>query len=148
MNAPRQQTVLIIFGTRPEAIKLFPVIRALAQTPGIRVRTCVTALKPSFGLINTVGIKVLCQNLDTLGIIARNIGDAAACAAALSGRAELADPVSKHMGPAFPLIGAGEPVSAANAALRESDALMVIDDGKPVGVITRHDVLNFLSHGK
>ena len=37
------KTVLVIFGTRPEAIKLFPVIAALAATPGIRVRTCVTA---------------------------------------------------------------------------------------------------------
>ena len=35
--------ILVIFGTRPEAIKLFPVIRALADTPGIAVRTCVTA---------------------------------------------------------------------------------------------------------
>ena len=36
-------TVLVIFGTRPEAIKLFPVIRALAAVPGLTVRTCVTA---------------------------------------------------------------------------------------------------------
>ena len=36
-------TILVVFGTRPEAIKLFPVIRALAATPGLRVRTCVTA---------------------------------------------------------------------------------------------------------
>jgi UDP-N-acetylglucosamine 2-epimerase (non-hydrolysing) len=35
--------VLVIFGTRPEAIKLFPVVRALADTPGLTVRTCVTA---------------------------------------------------------------------------------------------------------
>ncbi len=35
--------ILVIFGTRPEAIKLFPVIRALAATPGPVVRTCVTA---------------------------------------------------------------------------------------------------------
>jgi UDP-N-acetylglucosamine 2-epimerase (non-hydrolysing) len=35
--------VLVIFGTRPEAIKLFPVIRALAVVPGLTVRTCVTA---------------------------------------------------------------------------------------------------------
>ena len=37
------RTVLVVFGTRPEAIKLFPVIRALAATEGLRVRTCVTA---------------------------------------------------------------------------------------------------------
>ena len=36
-------TVLVIFGTRPEAIKLFPVVRALDATGGLHVRTCVTA---------------------------------------------------------------------------------------------------------
>lgn len=35
--------VLIIFGTRPEAIKLFPVVAALNRVPGLSVRTCVTA---------------------------------------------------------------------------------------------------------
>ena len=35
--------ILVVFGTRPEAIKLFPVINALAAAPGIAVRTCVTA---------------------------------------------------------------------------------------------------------
>jgi len=35
--------VLIVFGTRPEAIKLFPVVTALRATPGLVVRTCVTA---------------------------------------------------------------------------------------------------------
>lgn len=65
------------------------------QTSGSVIRPAsfcgVTAFKPTFGLINTVGIKVLCHSLDTLGVIARNIGDAAACAAALAGRAELAE---------------------------------------------------------
>lgn len=36
-------TILVIFGTRPEAIKLFPVIHALRETGRVRVRTCVTA---------------------------------------------------------------------------------------------------------
>jgi UDP-N-acetylglucosamine 2-epimerase (non-hydrolysing) len=36
-------TILVVFGTRPEAIKLFPVVRALAARPGLVVRTCVTA---------------------------------------------------------------------------------------------------------
>ncbi|AUW58717.1 UDP-N-acetylglucosamine 2-epimerase (non-hydrolyzing) [Sphingobium sp. SCG-1] len=35
--------ILCVFGTRPEAIKLFPVIHALRDTPGIAVRVCVTA---------------------------------------------------------------------------------------------------------
>lgn len=35
--------ILVIFGTRPEAIKLFPVVTALHGVPGLDVRTCVTA---------------------------------------------------------------------------------------------------------
>ena len=35
--------VLSIFGTRPEAVKMAPVVRLLAQTPGIEARVCVTA---------------------------------------------------------------------------------------------------------
>ncbi len=44
-SASRQSShrVLIVFGTRPEAIKLFPVVHALAAVPGLVVRTCVTA---------------------------------------------------------------------------------------------------------
>ncbi|GEO87110.1 MULTISPECIES: amidase [Alphaproteobacteria] len=75
------------------------------QTSGSVIRPAsfcgVTAFKPSFGLINTVGIKVLCHGLDTLGIITRNIADAAHCAAALSGRSDLETPTP----PARPRIG-------------------------------------------
>ncbi|HKO21483.1 MAG TPA: UDP-N-acetylglucosamine 2-epimerase (non-hydrolyzing) [Candidatus Eisenbacteria bacterium] len=39
----RQKTVLSVFGTRPEAIKMAPVIRRLKQEPGIRSLVCVTA---------------------------------------------------------------------------------------------------------
>ena len=43
MNANSRPKVLIVFGTRPEAIKLFPVIRALEETGSIEAVTCVTA---------------------------------------------------------------------------------------------------------
>ena len=35
--------ILSVFGTRPEAIKIAPVVRALAQTPYVESRVCVTA---------------------------------------------------------------------------------------------------------
>ena len=35
--------VLSVFGTRPEAVKMAPVVRRLTQTPGIASRVCVTA---------------------------------------------------------------------------------------------------------
>lgn len=34
--------VLSVFGTRPEAIKMAPVVKALARAPGIEARVCVT----------------------------------------------------------------------------------------------------------
>src|SRR5688500_14103489 len=37
------QKILFVFGTRPEAIKLFPVIKALESRTGLAVSTCVTA---------------------------------------------------------------------------------------------------------
>ena len=35
--------ILSVFGTRPEAVKMAPVIQRLAQTPGMESRVCVTA---------------------------------------------------------------------------------------------------------
>ena len=35
--------VLCVFGTRPEAIKMIPVVKQLAETDGIEARVCVTA---------------------------------------------------------------------------------------------------------
>jgi cystathionine beta-synthase len=66
--------------------------------------------------------------------------------ALFNGRAELADPLSQHMGPPLPMVGAGEPVHAAMVALEKADAAVVIADGRPMGVVTRQDVLAFLSH--
>ena len=79
------------------------------------------------------------------GEIAGAVTERDLLSAVFEGRANLADPVSEHMGEAFPLIGSGEPVAAAMEALSTSDALMVVEDGKPIGVITRHDLLAFAS---
>ncbi|UDF19626.1 cystathionine beta-synthase [Rhodococcus qingshengii] len=79
------------------------------------------------------------------GEVAGSVSERDLLSAVFEGRAQLADSVEKHMSKPFPLIGSGEPVSAATKALGDTDALMVVDDGKPVGVITRHDLLGFLS---
>jgi cystathionine beta-synthase len=81
------------------------------------------------------------------GEVAGSVSERELLSAVFEGRAKLADAVSQHMSPALPLIGAGELVDAAAKALREWDAVMVVDDGKPVGVITRSDLLSFLSDG-
>ncbi|MEO6019760.1 MAG: cystathionine beta-synthase [Knoellia sp.] len=60
------------------------------------------------------------------------------------GKATLHDSVEKHMGKALPLVGAGEPVSTARHELESADAVLVIEGGKPVGVLTRADLLGHL----
>jgi cystathionine beta-synthase len=62
-----------------------------------------------------------------------------------SGDAKLTDRVGSIVGDALPLIGVNEPVAAARAAFADHDALLVTDGGKPLGVITRHDLLSYLS---
>ncbi len=65
--------------------------------------------------------------------------------ALVSGRAAPGDPVSAHMSPPLPMIGSGEPISAAVTALEKAGAAVVLVDGKPTGMITRQDVLTFLA---
>ncbi len=62
-----------------------------------------------------------------------------------AGTASLADAVSGHMAEPFGLVGSGEDLAAARAALQDRDAIMVVDDGKPAGVLTRADLLGFLA---
>jgi cystathionine beta-synthase len=62
-----------------------------------------------------------------------------------SGRARLAEAVERHMSAALPMIGAGEPVEAAMGALEKAGAAVVLEDGKPRGVITRQDLLAYLA---
>ena len=81
------------------------------------------------------------------GEVAGSVSERELLSAVFEGRAKLVDAVGQHMSPPLPLIGSGELVSAAAKALREWDALMVVEEGKPVGVITRHDLLGFLSDG-
>jgi cystathionine beta-synthase len=65
--------------------------------------------------------------------------------AVFSGRAQLTDALEAFIGPSLPLIGLGEAVETARERLSETDALLVVEDGKPAGVVTRHDLLAFLS---
>ncbi len=81
------------------------------------------------------------------GEVAGSVSERELLSAVFEGRASLADAVGMHMSPPLPIIGAGEQVSALAKTLRDLDAVMVVEEGKPVGVITRYDLLGFLSDG-
>jgi cystathionine beta-synthase len=81
-----------------------------------------------------------------MGEVAGSVSERELLDAVFAGRATLSDRVEKHMAPALPLVGSGEPVEAARNALEKVDAVMVVDDGKPAGVLTRHDLLGFYAN--
>ena len=56
-------------------------------------------------------------------------------------------PVGDVMGDPLPTIGAGEPINLAVTRLEGAPAILVLDRGHPVGVLTRSDVLATLAAG-
>ncbi len=76
-----------------------------------------------------------------IGEVAGSVSERQLLDAVFAGRAKLSDPVSGHMEPPLPLLGSGEDLDDALALLGDNDAVMVIEDGKPLGVLTRHDLL-------
>ncbi|TQM81178.1 cystathionine beta-synthase [Saccharothrix saharensis] len=65
--------------------------------------------------------------------------------ALFTGKAQLTDRLDRHMSLKLPTIGAGESISSAMSALSSADGALVLEDGKPAGVVTRQDVLGFLA---
>ena len=65
------------------------------QTAGSVIRPAafcgVVGYKPSFGLINRFGMKLMSESLDTVGVLARSVADCALFAGAISGH-DLGDP--------------------------------------------------------
>jgi cystathionine beta-synthase len=53
-------------------------------------------------------------------------------------------PVGDAMGPPLPTVGVGEPVELAVRRTEETGAVVVLDAGHPVGILTRSDLLGFL----
>jgi cystathionine beta-synthase len=77
--------------------------------------------------------------------VAGSVSERALLESLFSGRARLVDRVEDHMDEPLPTVGSNEAVAEAVARLEKADALLVQEDGKPVGVVTRQDLLAFLA---
>lgn len=62
------------------------------------------------------------------------------------GEAKLTDKIAEHMEARLPVIGSLESISTARELLTDTDTLMVTFVGAPVGILTRHDLLAYLSN--
>jgi cystathionine beta-synthase len=65
--------------------------------------------------------------------------------ALVNGKARPDDPIEHHVEAPLPILGWGEPVSRALVTLQDHGAAVVLADGRPIGVITRHDLLSYLA---
>jgi cystathionine beta-synthase len=77
--------------------------------------------------------------------VSGSVSDRALLDALFQGDARLGDTVEAHMSPPFPTVGSTEPIEQAVNALERADAVLVQEDGKPIGVLTRQDLLAFLA---
>jgi len=77
--------------------------------------------------------------------VAGSVSERTLLDALFTGKATLTDRVEDHMSPPLPTIGSSESARDAVAILEDADAVLVHEDGKPVGVLTRQDLLAFLA---
>ncbi|MGE0258819.1 MAG: amidase [Alphaproteobacteria bacterium] len=77
------------------------------QTAGSVIRPAafcgIVGYKPSFGTIPRAGVKMLCDSLDTIGTMARDVADAAFFAGVVAGRPELREVAPPETPPRFGL---------------------------------------------
>ncbi|MEP6630817.1 MAG: CBS domain-containing protein, partial [Lapillicoccus sp.] len=116
---------------------------ALVHThPGETIRTAI-------GILREYGVSqmpvVNAEPPVMSGEVAGAVSERALLELLFTGKAHLADSVVSHMELGLPLVGSGEKVSVARHELETGDAILVVDNGKPVGVLTRADLLGFLS---
>ncbi len=60
-------------------------------------------------------------------------------------RAALDSPIADHLSPPLPTAGVGEPVASVIPILERASAVLVHDGGRPLGILTRSDVLGFMA---
>jgi len=77
--------------------------------------------------------------------VAGSVSERTLLDALFAGRAKLTDRVEDHMSPPLPTIGSSEAARDAVTLLENADAVLVQEDGKPVGVLTRQDLLAHLA---
>ena len=117
--------VLDLIGARPgetiaEAVHILEEY-AVSQMPVVRAEPPIVAAE----VAGSVSDRVLLDKLFT-------------------GQALLTDSVEQHMSPPLPTIGSSEQATDAVKLLEGADAVLVHEDGKPVGVLTRQDLLGYL----
>ena len=101
------------------------------------------------GIMNEYGVSTLPvfsqEPPVVMGEVLGSVDERTLTAQLFKGEAKLTDKIGDHMGATMPLIGALDSLSAAREKLQTANALLVTLEGAPVGVLTRHDLLTYLT---
>jgi cystathionine beta-synthase len=140
------------FITDPAVVSVGDVLHAKSGSTPSLVHTHPTeTIREAIDILREYGVSQLpvvrAEPPVTAGEVVGSVSEKALLDALFSGKAALSDGIERHMSPPLPIIGSGEPASAAVASLGDADALLVHVDGKPAGVLTRQDLLGYLARG-
>lgn len=123
-------TVLTVFGTRPEAIKVAPLIRAIESSGTLASRTLVTAqhremldqVNDLFGIVPDVDLNIMSAGQTLNGVASRVIGELDSVLADQTPDAVLVQgDTTTVMGAAIAAFNRGIPVIHLEAGLRSGD---------------------------
>jgi len=139
------------FGNAPEGHTIADLVAAKADrtAPLVYVHPQDT-VREAIDLMTETGVSQLvvlsAEPPVVLGEVLGSLGEESLLERVFSGEVKLTDQVSTAIDEPLPLIGVNEPVATARAAFTEASALLVTDGGRAVGVISRTDLLTYLSH--
>jgi len=77
--------------------------------------------------------------------VAGSVSERTLLDALFTGTAKMTDQVEDHMSAPLPTVGSNETAADAVSLLEKADAVLVHEDGKPIGVLTRQDLLTFVA---
>jgi cystathionine beta-synthase len=136
-NAPAGHTVADLLHSKTGTLPAFVYVH-----PNDTVRDAIETMTAA----NVSQLLVLAAKPPVvMGEVLGSLDERSLMSRVFSGETQLTDKVGSIVGDALTLIGVNEPVGSARAAFAEHDALLVTDGGKPLGVLTRHDLLTYLS---
>jgi cystathionine beta-synthase len=133
------ETVAEIMGRK--ALELPPLVHV---HPDETVRSTISVMK-EFGVSQMPVVKA--EPPLALAEVVGSVSDRSLLERAFHEPAVVDRPVSDVMDKPLPTIGMGETVDEAAARLQQAAAVLVLDSGHPVGVLTRSDLLEFFAQG-
>jgi cystathionine beta-synthase len=78
-----------------------------------------------------------------MGEVIGSVSESSLAEALTTGSAQLNDPVAEVVGEPIPLVGAGQSLDDLVGLFAHTETVMVARDGKPLGILTRRDLLTY-----